>query len=69
MPVTLGVLTMRKEALGDDEMQIVLGSGHRDIEQPPLFFDFGCRAGAEIGGNAAVHGVQDEDRLPFLPLR
>ena len=35
-------------------------------EQAPLFLDLGCRSGTEIGGNAAVDDVQDEDRLPFL---
>ena len=49
-------------------MQTILGAGHRDIEQPPFFFDLSRRAGAEIGGNAAVHSVQDKDRVPLLSL-
>ena len=69
MPVALGVLPMGEEALRDDKMQMILGAGHRDIEQTALLLDFGGGAGAEIGGNAAVDGVQHEDRFPLLPLR
>ncbi len=69
MPVALGSLPMGEKALRHDEVQIVLGAGHRDVEEPSLLFDFGRGAGAEIGGDTAVHGVQDEDRLPLLPLR
>ena len=68
MPVALRVLAMREEALRHDEMQIVLGARHGDIEQPPLLLDLGRRAGAEVGGNAAVDDVEHEDRFPFLPL-
>ena len=36
MPVPLRVLAMRKEALRDDEVQIVLGARHRDIQRAAL---------------------------------
>jgi hypothetical protein len=41
MPVFLRALAMRKEALRDDEMQIVLGAGHRDIQKAALLLDLG----------------------------
>jgi hypothetical protein len=62
------MLAMGEEALRDDEMQTVFRPRHGDIEQSPLLFDFGCRACAEVRGDAAVDGVEDEDRFPFLPL-
>ena len=68
MAVARGGLLMREEALRHDEMQLVLGARHRDIEQPPLLLDLGGRAGAEIGRDAAVDDVEHEDRLPFLAL-
>ncbi len=50
------------------EMQLIPGPGHRDIDQPPLLLDILDRAGAEIGRDAAIDRIQDEDRLPFLAL-
>ena len=68
MAITLGMLAMGEEALRHDNVQTVLRPRHRHIEQPALLFDFRRRPRAEIGGDAAVDGVEDEDRLPFLPL-
>jgi len=61
MAVSLRVLTMREEALGDDKMQIIFCTGHCDVKQPALLLDLGSGAGAEVGGNAAVNDVQHED--------
>src|SRR6202171_385046 len=47
----------------------VAGQRHRDIEQAALLLQFGGRAGAKVGGNAAVYDVKDEDRLLLLALR
>ena len=66
--VALRVLAMREEALRHDQMQIVLGARHRDIEQPALLLDLGRGAGAEIGRDAAVDDVEHEHRFPFLAL-
>ncbi len=66
--IAVGALLMHEEALRDREMQMILGAGHRDIEQAPLLLELGGAAGAEIGGDAAVDHVQQEDRGPFLPL-
>ena len=68
MPVAVRVLAVREEALRHDEVQVVLGARHGDVEQAPLLLDLGGRAGAEIGGDAAVDDVEDEHRLPLLPL-
>src|SRR3954463_6633970 len=59
---------MGEETLGKDEVEIVLRAGHRDVQQSTFLLDLGGSAGADIGGDAAVHRVQDEDRLPLLPL-
>ena len=68
MAVALGLLAVGEEALRHDQMQVVLGARHGDIEQPALLLDLGRRAGAEIGRHAAVDDVEHEDRLPFLAL-
>src|SRR5271170_4618263 len=46
----------------------VPGPCHGDMQQPALLVDFRRRSGAEIGGNAAVDDVENEDGLPFLPF-
>ena len=66
--VPLGMLAVGEEALRRDNVQAVLRPGHGDIEQPALLFDFRRRPRAKIGGDAAVDGVEDEDRFPFLSL-
>jgi hypothetical protein len=68
MPVALGILAMGEEALRDDEMEIVPGACHRDIEEAPLLLDLGRGAGTEVRGNAAIDDVQHEDRFPLLAL-
>ena len=62
-------LLVSEESLRDDEVQAVLCPGHRDVEKPALLLNLRGRAGSEIGRDAAIDDVQDEDRLPFLPLR
>ena len=47
---------------------VVLGPRHGDVEQPPFLLDLVAAAGAEVGGDAAVDAVEQEHRLPFLPL-
>src|SRR5690348_4638357 len=61
-------LTVDIEALRDDQSELVLGAGHRDIEEAALLFDLLRRARGEVGGNAAVDAVEYEHRAPFLPL-
>src|ERR1700730_9188315 len=68
MPVALRVLAMGEETLRHNEVKIVLGARHRDIEQTPLLLDLGGRPSAEVGGNAAIDDVEHEDGLPFLAL-
>src|SRR5690242_15787149 len=66
--VTIPRLPMNIEALRNDERELVLRAGHRDIEEAPLLLDLLLRAGREIGGNAAVDAVEHEHRAPFLAL-
>ena len=48
MPVALGALAVGEEPLRDDEMQIILGARHGDIQQTPFFLDLGGRPGAKV---------------------
>ncbi len=57
---------MGEEALRHDEVEVVLGAGHRDVQQPPLLVELVLRPCAEVDGNAAIDGVHHEDRRPFL---
>src|SRR3984893_4307942 len=67
--ITLRILAVSKEAMGNDEMQTVFRAGHRDIKQPTLLLDFRCGAGAEIGRDTAIYHIEDKYRFPLLPLR
>jgi hypothetical protein len=40
MSITKLGLLMREEPLRHDEVQLVLGSGHRHVQEPTLFLDF-----------------------------
>src|SRR5262249_40936852 len=62
MTIATGMLTMREEALRDDQVKIVLGSRHGDIEKPPLFFQLSRCAGAQIRWHTAIDDVQRIDR-------
>src|SRR5262249_8494969 len=66
MTIATRMLTMHEEALRDDQVKIVLGSRHGDIEKPSLFFQLSRCAGSQIGWHAAIDDVQRIDRLPFL---
>ena len=62
------MLAVGEEALRHDQMQVVLCTRHGDIEQAAFFLDLRGGADAEVGRHAAVHGVEQIDRLPLLPL-
>ena len=66
MPVALRILAMGEETLRHNQVKIVLGARHGDIEQTPLLLDLSGRPGAEVGGNAAIDDVEHEDGLPLL---
>ena len=53
-----------KKRSGWIDVQVVLGARHRDVEQPALLLDLGGRAGREVRRDAAVGGVEHEDRCP-----
>jgi hypothetical protein len=57
---------MGEETLRQNEVKIVLGTRHGDLEQTPLLLDLGGHPSAEVGG--AIDDIEHEDRLPFLPL-
>ena len=60
------MLTVREKALRDDQMQVVFGPSHGDIEQPTFFFDLCRRSGAEVRRHAAVDHIEHEHRFPLL---
>jgi hypothetical protein len=54
-----------KKALRDHQVKLVLGSRHGDIEKPPFFLNFRCRAGSKIGRQASIDGTEKE--IPRRP--
>jgi hypothetical protein len=66
--ISLCALAVYEETLRNYEMQIVFRARHRDIEQGTFLFQFLGGAGAEIGWNASIDDVEDEDRFPLLAL-
>ena len=64
----IALLLMSKEALRQDQMQMILGPCHRDIEKTTLFLNLRGVACTEIRWDAAVDRVQKKDRPPFLPF-
>ena len=47
---------------------MILGAGHRDVEQTAFFLDFLCGSGGEIGGDAAIDTVEHKDGFLLLTL-
>ena len=66
MAVALRILPVGKEAVRNDQVQIVLRARHRHVEQPALLLDLIRGPGAEVGGNAAVHHIEHKYRFPLL---
>ena len=64
--VALRLLAVDEKALRHDQMKVVLCAGHGDVEQATFLLDFGRGAGTEVGGHAAVDGVEQIHRLPLL---
>jgi hypothetical protein len=54
VPVTLGAIAISKEPLRYDQIQIILGARHGNIQQAPLFLDLGRRAGTHFGWQPAI---------------
>ncbi len=68
MAISLRMLPMCEETLRRHEVEAVLRPSHRDIEQATLPLRFPPLFRPEVGGDAAVDGVEDEYRFPFLPF-
>src|SRR6266480_5156459 len=66
--MVVALSAMGEEALRDDQVEIVLGARHCDIEEAPLLLDLFRSAGAKVRRNASIDDIQHEDRLPFLAL-
>src|SRR5580693_8401924 len=59
---------MRVEAMRDNDVELVLRSGHRDVKQPALLLDLLRASGSQIRRNAPVDRIEQEHGLPLLPL-
>lgn len=66
--VALARLVMGIETLRHQQMEVVLGAGHSDVEQATLFLYLLHRACCHVRGYAAVDDVKDVDGVPFLSL-
>ena len=66
MAIALRMLAVDEEALWHDQMEVVLGAGHGDVEQATFLLDLGRGAGTEVGRHAAIDDVEHIDRLPLL---
>lgn len=66
--VSVARLLIPKKSCRHDQMQMLLGPRHRDIEQSPFFFDLLWVAGRHIGGDVAIGDVQHEYSIPLLPF-
>ena len=49
-----------------DQVELVPGPRHGDIQEPPLFLDQLWLTGRELGGESPVGDVQDRNAIPFL---
>ncbi len=63
VPLLMGIVP-----LWHDELKVILGAGHRDVEQTAFFLDFLCGAGGEIGGDAAIDTIEHKNGSPLLAL-
>ena len=61
MAIATRMLAVHEEALRDDQVKMVLGPRHGDIEKPPLFFQLGSCTGAQIRWHTAIDDVQRVD--------
>ena len=59
--ITEAALAMREETLRDHQMKLILGPRHGDVEKPAFLLDLRRRADAEVGRNAPIDHVEDED--------
>jgi hypothetical protein len=68
VPVAIALLLMREEALRQDQMQVILGTRHRDIEKTTLFLNLRGVACTEVGRDAAVAIDQHTSKVGLLNL-
>jgi hypothetical protein len=66
--VAPGVVSMGKEALGHEKIQIIRGRGDGHIMQPPFLLDLSCGPSAEIRGHAAIDHIEHVHRFHSCPL-
>ena len=62
MPIAAAGLLVDVKALWHQDVELVLRSRHRDIEQAAFLFDFLSDTGREVGGDTAIDGIQHEYR-------
>ena len=55
----------RHGSAGDDDIEMVPGAGHRDIQEASFLVDLLGAAGGEVGRNAAVDRIQQSLPRPI----
>ena len=68
MTAAMSVLVRKVEAQRLQQMKMLARSGYRHIKKPALLVDLFGFAACHIRRNTAVDEVENEDRVPFLPL-
>src|SRR5262249_7042956 len=63
--VAVGALPLHEEALRHDQMQMILGASHGDVEKPSLLLELGFCTGGQIRWQTAIDNIENVDRLPF----
>jgi hypothetical protein len=66
MPIAAAGLLVDVKALRHQNVELVLCTCHRDIEQAAFLFDFLSGTSRKIGRDAAIDGIQHEYCGPFL---
>ena len=56
VPVAIAALRLDVKSVRQKQMQMILGAGHGDVKQPPLFLDLRAGSRGKIGRDAAVDG-------------
>jgi hypothetical protein len=63
------LLLMGIAPLWHDELKVILGAGHPDVEQTAFFLDFLSGAGGKSKGDAAIDTIEHKNGSPLLALR
>src|SRR5256885_11033744 len=69
MPVAVPATRSRIEPMRLHQEKLILRTGHRDVEQAPLFFDLFFASRGHVRRYTTIHDIQNVDDVPLLALR